>query len=456
MNVKRLLAASMVCGAAAFGVGACNVHKHEVFQPEFWQQSADTAKSEAENGFAALATGQADAAKNHFEKALQADPKNVQALMGTAILHQARGENAKAAQLYQQVLALDPSPDETMFSWDDMAVRPVAEVAKKNLALIKGARKQPLRTKTASTAVEDGEHEEHSNADDNVVSRFETLRQLRDLQLITTDEYVQRRNTNIGALLPLTSPPPAAGLDRPAPEPRQIVGRLQAIGKALQMRAISPAQHAAERTMILEALLPETPRVKARPATHPQDAAAKDEAMQRLAMLQDTGHITADEYYREQAAIEHSGDGLAHSAQPAHPQRSAHHATRSHPSPEHDAHPITAKPISLTDNGPGTGDDAGMSASKSTDANAGSHGVHLASFRSRQEAARSWAQIRRAHRKILGDLQPSIVRVDRRDGEAVYYRLFAAPVPSDAAAENLCKALKSRSQHCVPWEFETG
>ena len=73
------------------------------------------------------------------------------------------------------------------------------------------------------------------------------MQKLRDAQLITPEEYAARRAPNIGALLPLTKPSPAAGLDRPVPGIDQVVERLKALQRGLQSRAITPREYELER-----------------------------------------------------------------------------------------------------------------------------------------------------------------------------------------------------------------
>ena len=87
--------------------------------------------------------------------------------------------------------------------------------------------------------------------DRNVLQRFETLKKLRDQGLMTPQEYDVRRKANLGALLYLTQPPPAAGLNRTVPSSELIIQRLKAIGKALELRAITVRQHGAERNTIV-------------------------------------------------------------------------------------------------------------------------------------------------------------------------------------------------------------
>ncbi|MBK8906482.1 MAG: tetratricopeptide repeat protein [Rhodospirillales bacterium] len=428
------LGMAMVVAAATAMISACNVQTSEVFRPAFWQGSDAAAEAEVERGFAALARGAGDDAERHFNAALEAKPEDVQALMGRAIVYEARGDAEQARAHYQRVLALDPPVSATLFSLSEMTARPIADIAEANLARLNRPARRSLTDAVAREAEVAAGRADHP---DNAVKRFEIVQQLRDLHVITDEDYDRRRRANIGALLPLTAPPPAAGLDRPVPEPRQIVGRLQAIGQALQMGAMTPQEHAAERTMILDALLPGAPGRAAGPAPAARATQPADEALARLAMLHDAGWITGEEHERERAAIAASAERSAAPMAGGAPADAA--PTQAAGDLSITARPLPPKPLSLLG---GT-------------ALNGSHGVHLASFRSRQEAARGWAQIRRAHREVLKDMQPSIVRVDRRDGEAVYYRLFSVPLASDAAAEAVCKSLQERNQHCVPWEFET-
>ena len=76
--------------------------------------------------------------------------------------------------------------------------------------------------------------------------------------------------------------------------------------------------------------------------------------------------------------------------------------------------------------------------------------VHIASFRSRKAADRGWAQLRRAHRSLLANLQPEIMRVNLGRGKGVFYRLVAGPLKNDADVKRVCLKLKSRRQYCEP------
>ena len=86
--------------------------------------------------------------------------------------------------------------------------------------------------------------------------------------------------------------------------PRGLIAGLRAIGRALEMRAISVTQHAAERNMILDALMPSAPVVVANPGAPPRGLLEAADAVRRLEPLRDPGYISSDEYVQERQALE--------------------------------------------------------------------------------------------------------------------------------------------------------
>ena len=239
------------------------------------------------------------------------------------------------------------------------------------------------------------------------MARFETLRSLRDQGLITPEEFTVRRNANVGALLHLTKPPPSANLDRPVPDATQITRRLQAIRRALELRAITVRQHGAERTTIIDGLLPGAPRSRAKPTPRPRDLLAAADAVRRLEQLRERKLISPAEYTAERRAIERVLQPRAPAARKS--------TTR-----------------------------------KSSARRASSPGVHVASYRSERSANRGWAQLRRAHRRFLGNLKHQVTRVNLGRGKGVFYRLIAGPLKSQAEATRLCTQLKRVRQYCEP------
>lgn len=445
--VKRQLLRYAVCLLAAASVGACGMTNNaEIFKEEFWASSPVKANTEAELGLAELGMGNYAVAEAHFRKALKANPKDVHALLGMGVLYQNTGQTTKAREMYEAILAIRPDASQQFVVWNTNNTRPVSEIASLNLALLdssgvtagmeKGTSGAAANVAGAPTAAammgrapgHDAETAASgvpqapvmtvlSEGDANVVSRFRILRALRDEGLITGEEYARRRQANLGALLPLTSPPPAAGLDRPVPSGEQVAGRLRAIGRALEMRAMTVGQHAAERGMILDALMAAAPVAVANPAQPPTGLMEAADAVRRLEALQAEGLVTSDEYARERTAIEK--------------------ALQSAPS---------AMPAAL-------GAEAGTAADKAAAAPpaAGPRpAVHLASYRSREAADRGWTQLRRAHGDLLDGLSAEITSINLGPGKGTFYRLNAGPLVDRNVATDLCGKLKRRRQYCEP------
>ena len=459
--------------ATAVGLGGCGpLMEGDFFTTEFWAGSPLKENDHAELGIAEM--GNHIRAENHYLLALKANPHDVPALLGQAILYHNTGQTVKARELYQAVLANRPAADMQFVVINSLATRPASEIASVNLALLDSGAVLPGMEQAAAGQLTPGVAESATvnapmvtgapagtamlgrpaaqqmaaaaagavpaaaqaatasampmearfvDADSNIVSRFSTLRALRDQGLVTQQEFGVRRQANVGALLPLTSPPPAAGLDRPVPSTEQVTGRLRAIGRALEMRAISVSQHASERSMILDALMPAAPVVVDNPGVPPQGLLEAADAVRRLEQLRDGGYITSDEYTRERAEIEKAMQPKPMPA-PAAPMKAA--------APE-----AMAKPKAMMAAGP-------------------QPGIHLASYRSRKQAERGWSQLRRAHKSLLQGLEPQITKVNLGPGKGVYYRLKAGPVTSRGNAASLCRQLKRRRQYCEPSMIDAG
>jgi len=442
----------------------------DLFSESFWAGSPLRVNDEAELGVAELAKGNYVTAEAHFRRALKSNPRDIDALIGAGILYQNTGQLTKAREMYEAVLALRPDDSHQFVVWSDITTRPAAQIASVNLSLLEsggnvknannlmpapGLQNSPrpmgasMPTPTApvtgapstsamlgrtATMPSDGGAAAGSviggfgGADANIVSRFSTLRALRDQGLITQQEFNQRRQTNIGALMPLTSPPPSAGLDRPVPTTEQIGGRLRAIGRALEMRAISVSQHAAERSMILDALMPSAPVVVANPGPPPKGLMQAADAVRRLEQLKNGGYIGSDEYARERQAIELS------------------------------MRPTASPAMSVTGGTPAAapaGQVTKLEKSRAGKKRGLQPAVHLASYRSKKQAERGWAQIRRAHSGLIGDLDHGVTKVNLGK-KGTYYRLKAGPFPNAGAAKDMCRKLKRRRQFCEPSTMNAG
>lgn len=162
--------------------------------------------------------------------------------------------------------------------------------------------------------------------------------------------------------------------------------------------------------------MPSAPVVVANPGVPPRGLMAAADSVRRLEQLKNSGYISSTEYDRERQAIELSMRPNA----PTAPSASA------------------ASPVALAK-------PAGMAKTMSGP----QPGVHLASYRSLKQAERGWAQIRRAHQKVIGDMSHEVIKVNL-GRKGTYYRLKAGPVASDGAARNVCSQLKRRRQFCEP------
>ncbi len=465
--VKLVTKGAALCVVAVV-LSGCGLLNNGVFKESFWASSPFKQNDEAELGIAELAKGNYVTAEGHFQRALNANMRDIDALLGSGILYQNTGQFVKSREMYEAVLALRPDDSQQFVVWSQLTTRPASQVASVNLAQLESsnstaqasaAAPSPSSSSVTSGAVQvsgaptsdvllgrtrmqvasapqaltqpssmspmapDGTNSLEAigsfvGGDANVISRFASAKALRDQGLITEDEFAQRRRSNVGALLPLTAPPPAAGLDRPVPNTEQISARLRAIGRALEMRAISVAQHASERNMILDALMPSAPVMVASPGVPPRGLMEAADSMRRVEKLRDAGYITNEEYARERQAIELSVQTAS----------AAPNAAGASAAPTAAAPKEMAKEEKPKMSGP-------------------QPAVHLASYRSAKQAESGWLQIKRAHGAVLGKVEHGVSKVTL-GSKGTYYRLKAGPLKSTADAKALCSKLKQRRQFC--------
>jgi len=447
--VKGVSRFALVVAAALGLTGCAGVGDGSVFDNSFWAQSPIMGRPDSANlGIAELSKGNYPLAESHFNNALKRNPQDPYALLGLGIVYQNTGRETQARAAYESVVATRPPDSMRMLVMNKVEPRSIREIASVNLALLDSGKltsqmaagdgapmaaemkpvvSSPLRPSSimrpdgamgqsampnqsapAASAFSPGER--------NIVNRFETLRTLLDQDLITPEEFNVRRSRNIGALVPLTNKRPAAGLDRSLPPAEQISARLRAIRRALEMRAITITQHSSERNMILDALMPAEPTVLASPKGPPSGLMEAADAVRRLESLRAAGLINSEEYSKERAAIEEGLKPPAPKAMDA-------------PTPS-----SMTQPMNLSND-------------------MGGSGVHLASFRSRANANKGWAQLQKAHSSLLGGLKPSIKRVNLGSRKGTFYRLIAGPLANSAAADALCRRLKARRQFCKPEEM---
>lgn len=268
-------------------------------------------------------------------------------------------------------------------------------------------------------------------AEKNTIQRFEILKRLEDEALITHDEYMKRRTANAGGLLPYTQKPPADGLERPVPSADAIVARLAALRRSFELRAITPQQHALERTMILNALLPESPDDRTDPKPPPKDMIEGAAEAGHLERLREKNLITAEELAAEKEAIEHAvTTGLLPSQEPA---RTARRTAASTAAARTTAASTAAKP-------------AGPPESALTREITGPV-LHIASYRSEASAMKGWDEVFGKNKTLLGNVKPIVRKVDLGD-QGVFYRLMAGSYASMTDAESVCVKLKESGQFC--------
>ncbi len=263
-------------------------------------------------------------------------------------------------------------------------------------------------------------------AEKNTVRRFETLRRLQGEDLITQQEFSRRRAANIGALLPYTHDPAAVGLGRSVPGTDAIVARLAALKRAFEMRAITAQQHALERTMILNALLPEVPSQRDNPKPPPADVLAGAAMVGQLEDLRQSGLITASELKAEQEAIEYM-------------LRTGTVPTREN---------VTASTPRATPSQASKASAPAATQQEAVSSQITGPVLHIASFRSEASALRGWDEVLAANRETLGALQPIVRRVDLGPDQGIFYRLMAGTFASVAEAEATCIQLKQNNQFC--------
>lgn len=410
--------------------------------------------SATDKALAALNRGDFPGAERQALLALRYNPKDPLALMAAGLAYQGTGRYDVARQYYE-VIITNQLPGSFVTTGDSglPISRSVVEVARANMALIDkitgrsapstiresgmppgapavggppfpevpamAGSGRPLVSASQLAPIAGPGSAVTLDAEANVAGRFRILKRLLDEGLITSDEYSRRRAANIGGLLPYSAKTASAGLDRPVPGDEAVVQRLRELGRTLESGAITPAEHAAERTTILDALLPEKPRRLENPPLPPHDMLAAGQAVGRVERMRTAGLVGEAEVRAERVAIERALDAQSAS------QTAAGGAIGL--SPGLPAFPTAAAP---TASGP-TG-----------------WGVALATLKSEEGARAAWDKIKAKFPEELGRLEVQVKRVTVN--KAARYKVVAGPLESKAAAGRLCKTLKLHRQACDP------
>lgn len=281
-------------------------------------------------------------------------------------------------------------------------------------------------------------------AGDPMALRFLAMKGLAAQGLVPVTDAAQRRDDNLGALLPLTAPlAPAAGLERPIPPVGQVMDEMArlAAGKARG----SDDSRAAERDFLVDRLLPKAPA--RRQPWGPQDIASARTLQERLGRLEDAGLITPEQRAAETAAMDAliAGGKLPETAPvaiappPPKPKPVKKAAGRGARMPGGVSGQLVVIPSPPEVTAPKLAPDSKAPA-----------GVHLLSMGTASHGDRAWETLKKEHAELAG-LGHTVQRADL--GElGVTYRLIAGPMDT-ARAEQLCATLTPRGQSCTPTPF---
>ncbi|MBX2830523.1 MAG: tetratricopeptide repeat protein [Rhodospirillales bacterium] len=428
---------------------------------DFWDEATSfTDENYTALGLQQLATGDYASAEKLFDEALRKNPQDGHAMLWRSVLYQNTNRPDRAKDGFDTLIAMNPPGTVLMSSAAGTQPRPLRDAAEYNLMRLKrglpgslsindqivtGPSSLGNTTPVAALPSNNGSPvmatgpvkamdipagAALSAGDEAIAKRFAILRNLQSVGLVTPEEYSARRSANLGALLPMSQAAPSAFLNNPPPDGSQVEQRLNQLNRALQIGAITVQEHVAERTAILDALLPAQPRQRANPLPAPQGLMDAARQIARIEDLQKMKLVTPDEFKRERDAIEASivepAQGNVMTLNSGEPVRKV--ATGS-------SRPVQA-------NG-----EAAQSAGMANEGAmaSGSRSVHLASYRNEGQAERGW-QILKSRYSQLASLQHGVTRASI-PGKGTYYRLMATGL-SDGAASALCADLKRRGQFC--------
>lgn len=311
---------------------------HSWFQGENYGTKGS---SDAELATVAYSQGKFEDAENYVIQALTLNPRQPQALMVGALVYEKTGRLNRARQYYED-LTIVGTEEMTILGTKDGAPERMSDVARRRLRYLnmmqsdimiedkdgvmtfnisqEAAQRQGKSAMEAALFVREqkliAENKAASAADiqavevlfndneKNIISRFLTMKELAEKDLITKQEFLDGRQANIGGLLPLTNIPPAEGIQAPVPSPDLIIERIDSLKEAVEARAITPQEFSSERDLIVEAILPPNPRQRMKPQAPAKDILTAAKNLRKLDVIRDLGLITKNEQMKEKQAIE--------------------------------------------------------------------------------------------------------------------------------------------------------
>lgn len=286
-------------------------------------------KTDTEKALLYWTVGDFNSAIQSAYHALQDNPKDPYALMVSGYSYDALGYPNQSRRYYEDLLRSEATEKGIFFAVKNMQPEPLKKAAAIRLEMqeMKNRPYTEVLPDTNLNKFNDYALNQHvttqngdrvtlaksemkggldmlTEADRNVVDRFLIFTRLRDEKYVTKEEWENRRTVNLGGLLPYSLTPAGLGLNLPSPGGDVIIQRLNQLRYALEMRAITPREHATEREIILEALLPSNPSKRMMPTPPPQDVLEGATALRRIETLQRVGLITPKEAESEKKAIE--------------------------------------------------------------------------------------------------------------------------------------------------------
>ena len=328
----------------ASSLSACGLISHDGSSSEKSGLFTFGDNGEREANLAVIAYTQGDFAKadDHVVEALRDNKKNAQALLVGALLSEKTKRPNRARQFYEEILLYNGNEVSVLGSTTPEPQK-ITDIARKRLrqlnlsqnkliiednqgnkvfnisneasvkngtaAITQALSTQQKRTgqKTAATKVNNNEIGTlFSDDEKNTITRFMIFKDLAENDLITKEEFLRGRQANIGGLLPLTHAPASTQVIKPVPSADIIIDRINVLKSAVEDREITGKEFAAERNLIIEAVLPPKPvqRLKKKAPSKNIIDAAKD--LRKLEVLYDLNLITGGEKEKETEVIEHA------------------------------------------------------------------------------------------------------------------------------------------------------
>lgn len=293
--------------------------------------------AEADKAILAFFKGNITEAEQYVRKSLAKNPKQSYALLLGAIIYEQAGRPNRARQYYEDLMLKNAEETTILSSMPKITKDAVYNTARQRMKML-DIKQSTIVLENKETGVRafnvNDDFKPEISIDDNqykrttditqkqkpvssdihsdlfndgerfVMSRFLTFSKLSEEGLITKKEFLSRRNANVGSLIPQTHKPAAIGLTNPVPSTDVIIDRLKALKAALEIRSITSREYAAERDLIIDAILPLESLARAKPVSPPTDILAAAESVRKLEVYHKLNLITDKEKSDESVVIE--------------------------------------------------------------------------------------------------------------------------------------------------------